>query len=308
MTAATELLLPSCLQKGDLIGLAAPSGPLTTDIGPGVRMLQEAGLETLASGDIDRRQDYLAGSDERRIAELHELFSNPQVKAIWAVRGGFGCTRLLAGLDYQLIRHNPKILVGFSDLTVLLNVVQRQTGLITFHGPVLSTIIRDGQTALEDCLTSLAQPRFTDIKSKQLEILRSGQAEGHLTGGNLTSLVSLLGTDYEPQWQDAILILEDINEASYKIDRLLTQLKLAGRLDQLAGIILGGFIDNDLRSINDIEVVWQRVLDLTNSQIPVWANFPISHGSPNHIIPMGTRVLMDSSTGCLKFMENSLSY
>ncbi len=307
MTVATHKpLLPARLRKGDLIGIAAPSGPINADIAAGIRMLKDAGLKTIVSQDINRRQDYLAGRDSRRIEELHELFSNPRVKAIWAARGGYGCARMLANIDYQLIKQNPKILIGFSDLTLLLNSIQSKTGVVTFHGPVLSTIMRDGSAALKNCLTALSQPRLADFKIKGLEVLRPGQAAGQLVGGNLTSLVSLLATPYEPSWQEALLLLEDINEPSYKIDRMLTQLKLAGRLDQIGGVILGEFLDNALNSLGDIELIWQRVLELTADNIPVWANFPVGHGPKNLTLPIGSRVLMDSYSGYLKFQEDCL--
>ncbi|NOX25905.1 MAG: LD-carboxypeptidase [Deltaproteobacteria bacterium] len=308
MSAATKPLLPIRLQRGDYIGLAAPSGPLTDDITAGLRMLRDTGLNAVVSQDIDRRHNYLAGPDKRRIAELHELFRNPRIKAIWAVRGGFGCTRIIADLDYQLIKQNPKILIGFSDLTILLNTIHRQTGLITFHGPVLSTIIRDGQTALTDCLTALSLPRPPDFNIKGLEILRSGQAAGPIIGGNLTSMVSLLGTPYEPYWPESLLLLEDINEPAYKVDRMLTQLKLAGRLERIRGIILGDFLDGNSRPLGDIELIWQRVLEITAPNIPVWANFPVGHGPENRIMPIGSQVLMDSNTGCLKFQADCLRH
>ncbi len=301
MTVATKPFQPSPLKKGDYIGIAAPSGPITT-ISPAIRMLQDAGLQTIISSDIERRDNYLAGSDNRRIEELHDLFRNPQVKAIWAARGGFGCARIIADLDYDLIKRNPKIIIGFSDLTVLLNTIQKKTGLITFHGPVLSTIMRDGIKALTDCLVTLSRPIPDNLKIKGLEILRPAEAKGRLIGGNLSCLLSLLGTPYEPEWQNAILLLEDINEPAYKIDRMLTQLQQAGRLEQVSGIILGDFLDNDLRTLSDIELIWQRVLDIS-SDIPVWANFPMGHGTKNLILPLGLPALMDSNSGSLKFFH-----
>ncbi len=300
-TASPKTILPPRLQRGACIGLAAPSGPIINDIAPGIRMLQEAGLETIIATDIKRQDNYLAGSDSRRLEELHELFANPEVHAIMAVRGGFGCSRLLPNLDYDLIRKNPKIIIGFSDLTILLNAIQQQTGLVTFHGPLLSTIIRDGRPALEACLNTLSSPLNTDIKIAGLEIIRSGQATGPFMGGNLTCLVSMLGTPHAPNYNGAIILLEDINESAYRIDRLLTQLKFSGLLDTVAGIILGDFLDNDLRPMSDIELIWQRVLDLTNKHIPVWANFPVGHGSRNITLPIGLKALMDSNNSSLTF-------
>ena len=301
MNATPKPILASPLKKGDTIGIIAPAGPVRneTDFSAGLKMLSDLGFKTRYRADILRHNDFLAGTDQERLAELHELWRDPEVKAILAVRGGYGCLRLLPELDFALIRQQPKMLIGFSDLTVLLSAIQQKTGLITFHGPMLTTLAksdRDSQEAFLDLLTG--RPR-TEIKAKALEILKGGQAKGRLLPGNLTSLVHLLGTPWEPDWRDTILVLEDIGEAPYRIDRLLTHLWAAGRLEQIAGLILG-----DFDQCGEREIIWQRVLDLlAHRSIPIWANFPCGHGSRNQILPLGAEAQLDSSAGRLVFPQ-----
>jgi len=292
---------PPCLQKGDTIGLAAPAGPIREDVfRQGLQLLRDNRIRVKYADDICRKDSYLAGSDQRRLEELHQLWDDDEVKAIVAVRGGYGCARLLTRLDFDLIRRKPKILVGFSDLTILLNAIHRQTGLVTFHGPMLSTLARDGSPAMTEMLNQLSVHAQEQVRIKGLEILRPGQGCGRLIGGNLACLAQLLATPFEPEWQGAILLIEDINESAYRVDRLLTQLSLSGRLDSLAGIILGEFLDSSLYRVPDLELIWQRTLDLTGEQIPVWANFPAGHGPRNIVLPIGRPVVMDSGRGVLE--------
>lgn len=301
MNATLKPILAAPLKKGDTIGIIAPAGPVRNenDFSAGLKILTGLGFKTRYRADILQHNGYLAGTDQERLAELHELWRDPEVQAILAVRGGYGCLRLLPDLDFALIREHPKMLIGFSDLTVLLSAIRQQTGLITFHGPMLTTLAksdRDSQEAFFNLLTGRSIP---ELKVKGLEILKGGQARGNLLPGNLTSLVHLLGTPWEPDWRDAILVLEDIGEAPYRIDRLLTHLWAAGRLEQIAGLILG-----DFDQCGEREAIWQRALDLlAHHPIPIWANFPCGHGSRNRILPVGVETQLDSSTGSLSILE-----
>jgi len=298
-------LRPPPLKKGDTIGLAAPAGPIREDVlRQGLQLLRDCGIKRVKyAPDICRQESYLAGSDQRRLEELHELWDDDEIRAILAVRGGYGCARLLPQLDFDLIRRKPKIFVGFSDLTILVNVIHQRTGLITFHGPMLSTLARDGRPALESMLNELSVHAQPNLKIKGLEVLRPGQAQGRLIGGNLTCLAQLLATPYEPAWEGAILLLEDINEPAYRVDRLLTQLSLSGRLDSVAGVILGDFLDSTSHNISDLDLVWQRTMELTRGDVPVWGNFPAGHGARNLLLPVGRTVKMESSTGTLRVIE-----
>ena len=297
-------ILPPLLRKGECVGLVAPAGPVAEEvIRQGLQLLWECGIKNVKySQDICRRENYLAGSDRRRQEELHQLWDDDEVKAILAVRGGYGCARLLAGLNFELVRRKPKILIGFSDLTILLNVIHQRTGLVTFHGPMLSTLVRSGKEGMVAMLNELTVHAHDRLPSKGVEVLRSGQAEGRLIGGNLTCLAQLLGTPYEPHWDRAILLLEEVNEPVYRVDRVLTHLSLAGCLDQVAGVILGEFLDSDSHTVGGLELIWQRVLELIPEQTPVWANFPAGHGRRNILLPIGRHASMDGNDARLRLL------
>lgn len=299
MPETPDPILPLPLRRGDLIGIAAPAGPVRDEaaLAAGLRLLTDMGFRTKYQDNLLRQGEYLAGSDRERLAELHSLWRDPEVRAILAVRGGYGCMRLLPELDLDLIRSQPKMLIGFSDLTALLTAIHRKTGLITFHGPMLTTLPRCDDASREAFFRLLTGSPPQAIKPKGLEILRNGAAQGSLLPANLTTITHLVGTPFEPSWQKRILVLEDIGEAPYRIDRLLTHLWAAGRLQQAGGIILGGF-----DGCGAAEDIWQRVLDLTDDRaMPVWGNFPCGHGTANHILPMGLEATMDSSAGQLLF-------
>lgn len=297
--------MPAALKKGDTIGLVSPAGPIVDEknFTAGIRLLKEMGLEVKFARDLpQRKENYLAGPDRLRLDDFHELWADPEVRAVLAVRGGYGSMRIVDRIDYDLIRNNPKILVGFSDVTVLLASIYQRCNLVTMHGPVLTTLARGDRHTVRTFFDTLAGQGPDRIKPKDLEILAPGRARGRLLGGNLTTLAHLEGTPFALSWDHAILFLEDVGESPYRIDRLLTQLNLAGRLDNLAGLILGSF--NDGLSNEGIRVdeglIWQRVMELFKARnIPVWANFPVGHIPDNHILPIGVTVEMNSDAGTL---------
>lgn len=288
-------LPPPGLKKGDIIGLAPLAGPWQEEkFAAGIRILAELGFQTRIPPKKNR-QDYLACSDQERLDFFHDLWQDQKVAAIMAVRGGYGCLRLIDDIDFELIRERNKILIGFSDVTVLLNVLHCQTGLITFHGPMLTTMAATDKKSIQELFKRLTSRDPASLTANQVEILKPGSARGRLLGGNLTTLTHLLSTPYEPSFTDAILFLEDIGEHPYRIDRMLTQLKLAGKIDKISGLILGGF-DN----CGDIQLIWKRILELFEADIPIWANFPAGHGKQNITLPIGVEVKMDGSKGLLK--------
>jgi len=302
-----QSIKPPVLKKGDSIGIIAPAGPVAPEvIAQGTSLLQGFGLEVSYCVDIIELNNYLAGSDERRLKEFHKLWADPGITAIIAARGGFGTSRIIEHLDYDLIGQRPKILIGFSDLTIMLNTIFQKTGLITFHGPMLCTLLRD-EAGRSEIFNQLSRPCLEEIKARPLEILRGGSAEGTLIGGNLTCFQHLTGTGCMPECKGAILFIEDINEPAYQIDRTLTHLKMIGLLDRFSGIILGQFLDSDLQLQPDYELIWQRVLELTADNIPVWADFPVGHGRKNQILPIGIKAVMDSNAGILRFLESCCS-
>ncbi len=291
-------LLPPPLCKGDTIGLVAPAGPWEEeDFARGMGILSDLGFEVKFARSLATKEGYLAGSDEHRSALFHEIWRDPQVKAVLSVRGGYGSLRILESLDYSLIQSCPKIFIGFSDITALHSAIAQKTGLVTFHGPMLTTLGKSDKESVHAFFDMLCRGEIRPIRPLSLEILKPGNASGVLAGGNLTTAVHLLATPYETSWQNKIVFLEDTGEAPYRIDRMLTHLKTAGRLQGIKGLILGSFTN-----CGDREMIWQRVVQLCrDDNFPVWANFPIGHGVQNMIVPVGLQAHMDSSRGVLSF-------
>ena len=296
-------MLPKALERGDTIGLVGPAGPWQEEaLRKGVQILSDLGFQSTIPRNLQDQQGYLAGSDFHRLETFTEVWKNPEVKAVMAVRGGYGSLRILNEIDYDLIRSYPKILVGFSDVTALLSAIVKKTGLTTFHGPMLTTLEISDRESVHHLFSTLCSQTPQPLKPANLEILRPGSARGVLLGGNLTTLAHLISTPFELTWQDKILFIEDIGEAQYRLDRMLTHLSLAGRLDNIAGVILGSFIN-----CGDQEQLWHRVLELFKQDIPIWANFPTGHGARNMTMPIGANVEMDSSMGSLTYTSPVLS-
>ena len=301
---SSPLLLPEPLQSGDTIAIIAPAGVPKNwdDFETGVRVLREMGFNPKWPRERWPGTGFLADRDTNRAAEIHAMLADPEVKGLIALRGGYGCLRLLPYLDFSLFRQFPKMILGFSDITILLNHIATQSHLVCFHGPVVTTLGSSDRLTLElvtKTLTGNWKPATLDIPG--LEILRKGSATGKLLGGNLTTLVSLVGTPYDCDWHDSILFLEDIHEPLYRIDRMLTQLFHSGKVQQLRGILLGNFTltsDADLLAkLRYTEAIWMRVHELTQkSGIPVWGNLPSGHCAQNLPLPIGATVSMDSNT------------
>ena len=301
-----QTIIPPSISKGDTIGLVAPAGPLNkkSNFTAGVRFLEKKGFRVKYNSHLLNTRGYLAGSDQERADAFNSLWADPEVKALVAARGGYGCLRLLDMINMRQIRRNPKILIGFSDLTVLLAAIYKKTGLVTYHGPMVTTLATIDKKSQTSFLNILAGKPPDLISPAGLEILKKGKAEGILLGGNLTTLVHMIATPYEIPWSQVILFLEDIGESPYRLDRLLTHLNRAGRLQKIKGLILGTFSDEDKKETkNEWQVsVNKRVFELLHHQnIPIWANFPVGHSGKNLTMPMGAPVTMDSSNGKLCF-------
>ncbi len=306
-------LLPASLQPGDTIGLFCPAGPVRDidRINAGVRVLQDMGFRVRIQGGLSRQTDssiYLAAADSTRAGQLHDLWEDEEIKAVMAVRGGYGCLRLLGRLDFSRFRATPKWLIGFSDLTVLLASNFIESGLIGLHGPVVSSLAgtdRASKERLFSLLTGSYQPYFLENKT---HVLRSGIGSGRIVVGNLTTFSHLIGTPWEPDFAGAVLLLEDTGESMYRVDRMFTQLRLSGRLNTLAGLVLGTFDTGD-SAVGDNQLqdsLFERVLELTaHTGYPIWANFPFGHLSENLAIPYGMVATMASSPCKLSLYPDS---
>jgi len=294
-----QRILPPFLGKGDTIGIIAPAGQIANRdaFWQGIRILQEMGFAVKFPRDLWPGDGYLADCDKNRVKELHELFCDPETKVLLSARGGYGCLRLLAHLDLDLVRQNPKLIIGFSDITILQSFLWQRLGLVSIHGPVLTSLPTLSAGALERFFLTLTGKYDIPVKPGDLEVIKSGRdVSGLLAGGNLASLVSLLGTEFDFSWENHVVLLEDINEPLYKIDRMLTQLHHAGKLKNLAALLLGDFslADNSGNATGryrHLEQIWQRVLDLCcNESYPIWTNVPYGHFSGNFAVPLGLSI------------------
>jgi muramoyltetrapeptide carboxypeptidase len=240
---------PKALQEGDTVGLISPSAAIYESLPFQLanEALEAMGLKVKPSRFLKARYGHLAGTDKERASEINELFADDTVKAIIAIRGGSGCARILDLLDYNLIKKNPKIIVGYSDITALLLAIYSQTNLVTFHAPVASSTWNSFSYGhFRRLLFEKDTPLLQNPERKgdnliqtedRIQTIRGGKAKGSLAGGNLSVLTGIVGSKYLPNWKNKILFLEEVNEEPYRVDRMFAQLKLAGILQEVSGVV-----------------------------------------------------------------------
>ena len=302
-------IYPPPVKKGDIIGLVAPAGPLINkdNFTAGIQILENKGFKVKFNQKLLNAKGYLAGSDQERADEFNRLWSDPEVKGLVAARGGYGCLRMIDLIDMKQIGRHPKILIGFSDLTVLLNAIYKKTGLVTYHGPVVTTLASIDKKSHTSFFNVLTGNPLKLIKPSRIKIINGGKANGILMGGNLTTLAQMVGTPHEIPWTDIILFIEDTGESPYRLDRLLTHLNMAKRLQKINGLILGTFTDDAKKESSILrKTVHGRIIELLKDMnIPIWANFPTGHCRRNLTLPIGVKVEMDSSAGTVAVKETS---
>jgi len=270
---------PPRLYHGDTVAIIATSGPCDpTKLANGVGVIQSLGLNTWVMESCHSMHGFLAGTDNLRLNDLHTAFAAPHVRGIFVARGGYGAQRLLPYINFDLIKRNPKVFVGYSDVTALHIAINRFTGMITYHGP-MPAVDFGGEVIHPQTLDSLKnaiyrKPTYKDVGS--------GTLEAPLTGGNLTMLCASLGTKYELDTRGRILFIEEINEEPYRIDRMLLQLKYAGKLDAAVGIVLGSFAPY---TIVDLKMSINEIIIPTGK--PIWTGISAGHTSPNITLAMG---------------------
>ncbi|MDD1977842.1 MULTISPECIES: LD-carboxypeptidase [Pseudomonas] len=298
--------LPKALPDNGRIAIIAPAGPAQLDTLTAIKWFEARGYLCRIYPGVTEAEGYLAGSDARRLADLHAAFAATDVDAIICLRGGYGSMRLLEGLDYALLRSNPKPLVGYSDITALHNAIARHAGFVTFHGAMLkSELLANKQ---EPSVSSLFEQLSGRLKSGDsfqhparypLSTIVSGAASGRLMGGNLAMLCATLCTSAELNCRDGILFIEDVNEPLYRIDRLLTQLRLAGRFDGLRGVLVGDFAGLKVEALRPLLQATFEPL-----QIPVLAGWRSGHCDPNLTLPLGAQVHLDADQHCLRLQQD----
>lgn len=301
-----SLRRPRAIRPGARIALAAPAGPVDPEaIDSGRRALERLGFEVVAADDLLERDGYLAGSDARRARELMDHVRSPDVDAILCARGGYGCHRIVDALDAKAIREAAKPLVGYSDVTTLLLWQRKHAGLAGIHGPMLEkpgSLDGEAGSALVRALQGTGPlPRYAG-RARQ-----GGWSEGRLVGGSLTVCVASLGTSWEIDTRDAILVLEDVTELPYRIDRMLQQLRAAGKLERAAGIALGAF--TDCEDERHPEWTVDRLVDEVFGPlgVPVVSDLPIGHGAENRPWPFAGRAAIDGARGELEILESAVS-
>jgi muramoyltetrapeptide carboxypeptidase len=282
---------PPALRPGDLIGIVAPASNIKPDLlEAGRHELERLGFRTLYRPGITTAFRYFSGTVERRAGEFLEMVRNPKVRAIFCARGGYGSGRIIPYLEPELLLANPKIINGSSDITALLSFVDR-SGLVGFHGPMVATAIRQGEAGYNaELLLDLLRGDVVKFPMAGTSVLRPGSAEGRLIGGCLSLVVATLGTPYEIDTTDSILVLEDMDTKPYQIDRMLTQLKQAGKLSDVRGVVFGEML-NCMQNANQGYTLEEVILDvLDETTFPILYGFPTGHtAGPNAIVPFGVR-------------------
>lgn len=285
------ILKPPALRPGDTLAVIAPAGPVRpSEIQPGMDLLRACGFEVISGEHLCDEQDYLAGRDADRLADLHAVLRDKEVKAVFCARGGYGTHRLLEKIDFRLFRRHPKILVGYSDITALHLAVLKRTGLVTFHGPMVKDLLGNGQKNFQCLLDLISRGRTPSVDLRHARVLRRGRAEGPLVGGNLSLITHLLGTRFMPDLKGTILLVEETGEALYRIDRMLTHLRLSGRLKGVSALVAGRFEECG-EPVRIDELLLQAVADLN---IPVLSGLPFGHGEENMALPLGLPAALDT--------------
>ena len=308
---------PRRLAPGDTVGLVAPASATfqTIELDIARESLEALGLKVKVGSHLLERHGYLAGADKQRAADINGFFADSSVAAVLPIRGGWGSARVLPYLDFESIRRNPKIVLGFSDITALLLSIHAKTGLITFHGPngigrwdawsvehLKRLLFAAEAVTFENPKTMNDRNSLTQTENR-VRTVTTGTARGRLLGGNLTVLTTILGSPYLPDWDGAILFVEDVREDLYRVDRMFTQLKLAGALQKIRGFVFGTCAEcgpgEGFGSLTLEEILTDHIKQLG---VPAWFGAMIGHQTPQWTLPVGADVEIDASKGTIRML------
>lgn len=312
-----DFVRPPALGPGCRVALVAPAGPLLDrdDLARGEELCRALGFEPRLAPNANRHYGYLAGTDEQRLGDLNAAIADPGVDAVWCLRGGYGMTRILDQVDFAPLRRRPKAIIGFSDITALLNAAQVEAGLVTYHGPMARAPLTPFSRAHFSRVLSAASPAGrldrvappADVlvpREGRIVTLVPGTAVGRLVGGNLTLLQCLVGTRYFPALDGALLFLEDVGESLYAVDRMLAHLRAVGALQKVAGVLVGQFTElkcgTDDGALGFDEVLTTYFAPL---KVPVAYGFPIGHVDDQWTVPLGLRARLDATAGALELLD-----
>ena len=305
---AKEVIYPEKLKYGSTIGLIAPASFASEEkVDRAIKNLSELGLKVIEGNYLREKNGFVAGTDEQRLEDLHNMFEDPGIDGIWCVRGGYGAGRLLDYIDYDLVRKNPKVFIGYSDITSLVNAFFYKSGLICFHGPVASskftyyTSLYLNRALFDPGFTFTVLPnRDYDEGGEVYTVLKPGEAEGIMVGGNLSLLASMCGTGFLPDFKDKIVFIEDIGESSYRVDRMIVQLRQATNIDLASALIFGNFTnckaENGDQTVE--EVITNQFKELACPQV---MGYSIGHIDNHCTIPVGINANFRSKDGLIRF-------
>lgn len=304
-----KLIKPHALKPGDTVAVVASAAAIErAHLERGVNVLASMGFRVKVSERVLARAGILAGDDRDRASELQGYFADPEVKAIFSARGGYGCGRLLPILDFKAMAATPKIFVGFSDATFLLNALVDFSGMVSFHGPMVAMDFAKGLSPRSfEHLQGLLNGKIDSFELDARETLHPGSAQGEVIGGCLSVVVAMIGTPYEPRFDGRILFLEDTGEKAYRIDRMLVQLRQSGALGRVAGIVFGA-----IRAIDGNEQETQLIARFAAEQTaglgcPVLYGIEAGHGTENFTIPFGVVARIDSAARRIIFTEPAVT-
>lgn len=310
------IVKPPRLRAGDTIGLVSPATAASETMP--IEILQASfealGLKVVFGDHYWDRRGYMAGADLDRAADINGFFADSSVKALMA-RGGWGSARVLPHLDFETIAANPKVLIGYSDVTALLLGLHAKTGLVTFHGPNprrefsaehIRRVLFDGETYLLENPKEI-RPGETVQTQDRIRTITPGKARGRILGGNLTVLTAIIGSEYLPNWDDCILFIEDVNEAVYRVDRMINQLALAGILKRTRGVVFGRCTDCDPGEGYGSLTLEQVLVDhLEPLGVPVFSGIRVGHIPEQFTLPIGTEVEIDADAGTIRLLESGV--
>src|SRR4051794_3524655 len=314
---------PKRLAPGDTVMLVAPANATfnSIDLQIARESLEALGFKVRAGAHLLDRHGYLAGDDKARADDINKAFGDKSVAAVHAIRGGWGSARLLPYLDFDTIRRNPKVLIGYSDITALLLSIHAKTGLVTFHGPIglgrwdsysldyYKRVLFNGEQLQYTNKQGLSDRNALVQTEYRTQTITPGKARGRLVGGNLTVMTTILGSPYLPDWDDTILFTEDVGEDYYRIDRMMTQLKLTGVLGKIKGFVFGGCSEcgpgnGNFGALTLEEIFADHVKPLG---VPAWQGAMIGHGQPQWTLPLGVEVEIDATAGTITLLESAVS-
>jgi len=299
-------ILPPPLRPGGRIGVVAPSGPIRpAALEEGLAYLRRKGYEVMEGKHLRCRHGYLAGSDAQRAADLNGAMGNPGLDAIVFARGGYGCGRILEDLDFSPLKSRPKLFLGYSDLTVFYAALIRATGIAGFYGPMVLNYNRPGKEFREQSLWSVLErrPGWNRFRLSRRGVLREGSGEGKLVGGCLSLLVSLLGTRFDLDTRGAILFWEEVDEEPYRIDRMLNQLRMAGKFRELRGMVVGRLERCEPKGRTPGLPLSEILSDhLRGTRFPVLLDFPAGHAPGKLTLPLGLPARLDTGARLLEIL------